>query len=104
MLVNAVREVLKGNLYLNKQIQATLLKRITTGNSDSEPLISTLTRAEFEVLHLIGAGHSSQQIATLLNRSIKTIETHRYNMRIKLNLKDAGELIRYAIKWVSEGQ
>jgi DNA-binding NarL/FixJ family response regulator len=103
-LVNAIREVLKGNLYLNKQIQARLLKRIATGNTDAEPLISTLTPAEFEVLHLIGAGHSSQQIASLLNRSIKTIETHRYNMRIKLNLKDATELIRYAIQWVSEGQ
>ena len=104
VLVSAVREVLKGNLYLNKQIQARLLKRITTGNSDSEPADQHSTPAEFEVLHLIGAGHSSQQIAALLSRSIKTIETHRYNMRIKLNLKDAGELIRYAIKWVSEGQ
>jgi DNA-binding NarL/FixJ family response regulator len=104
VLVNAIREVLKGNLFLNRQIQARLLKRIATGNSDSQSLISTLTPAEFEVLHLIGAGHSSQQIASLLNRSIKTVDSHRYNIRIKLNLKDAPELIRFAIKWVSEGQ
>ena len=104
VLVNAIREVLKGNLFLNRHIQARLLKRLATGNSDSEPLISTLTPAEFEVLHLIGAGHSSQQIASLLNRSIKTIDSHRYNIRIKLNLKDAPELIRFAIKWVSEGE
>ena len=104
VLVNAIREVLKGNLFLNRQIQARLLKGIATGNSDSQSLISTLTPAEFEVLHLIGAGHSSQQIASLLNRSIKTIDSHRYNIRIKLNLKDAPELIRFAIKWVSEGQ
>lgn len=75
VLVNAIREVLKGNLYLSRQMQVSLLKRIA-GNSDCEPAINTLTPREFEVLHLIGAGHSSQQIACLLNRSIKTIETH----------------------------
>jgi DNA-binding NarL/FixJ family response regulator len=102
VLVNAIREVLKGNLYLSRQMQVSLLKRIASGNSDCEPAISTLTPSEFEVLHLIGAGHSSQQIACLLNRSIKTIETHRYNIRTKLNLKDATDLVRYAIQWISE--
>ncbi|HET7061023.1 MAG TPA: response regulator transcription factor [Nitrosospira sp.] len=104
VLVGAIRELLNGNLYLNKHIQARLLKRITAGNSKSEPLVSSLSPTEFEVLHLIGAGHSTQEIARLLNRSIKTIETHRYNIRTKLNLKDAPELVRYAIQWVSEGQ
>ncbi|WON75425.1 helix-turn-helix transcriptional regulator [Nitrosospira sp. Is2] len=51
----------------------------------------------------MAAGHSSQQIARLLSRSIKTIETHRYNIRTKLNLKDAADLIRYASQWDSEG-
>jgi DNA-binding NarL/FixJ family response regulator len=81
-----------------------LLKQIATGNSGSGPSINSLTSSEFEVLHLIGAGHSTQQIARLLCRSIKTIETHRYNIRMKLNLKDGAELIRYAIQWISEGQ
>jgi DNA-binding NarL/FixJ family response regulator len=103
VLVNAIREVLKGNLYLSNQMQARLLKRIATGSSESEPLINNLSPTEFEVLHLIGAGHSTQQIARLLCRSIKTIETHRYNIRTKLNLKDGADLIRYAIQWVSEG-
>jgi DNA-binding NarL/FixJ family response regulator len=103
VLVAAMREVLKGNLYLSNEIQARLLKRIATGNSESEPLMNSLTPAEFEVLHLIAAGHSSQQIARLLSRSIKTIETHRYNIRTKLNLKDAADLIRYASQWNSEG-
>ena len=103
VLVTAIREVLKGNLYLSNQMQARLLKRMSAGNLESKPSISNLTPAEFEVLHLIGAGHSSQQIAHLLNRSVKTIETHRYNIRIKLNLKDGAELIRYASQCVSDG-
>ncbi len=79
-----------------------LLKRIATGSTEPEQLINTLTPSEFEILHLIGQGHSSQEIANLLCRSIKTIETHRFNIRTKLNLKDGADLIRYATRWVSE--
>jgi DNA-binding NarL/FixJ family response regulator len=102
VLVAAIHEVLKGNIYLSKQMQEKLLKRIATGGSEPEQLINTLTPSEFEILHLIGQGHSSQEIANLLCRSIKTIETHRFNIRIKLNLKDGADLIRYAARWVSE--
>lgn len=100
ILLTAIREVLNGNVYLSKQI----LNRITTGSSGPEELINTLTPSEFEVLHLIGAGHSSQEMAKLLSRSIKTIETHRFNIRTKLNLKDSAGLIRYATRWISEEQ
>jgi DNA-binding NarL/FixJ family response regulator len=96
VLITAIHEVLKGNIYLSKSMHAKLLNRVAAGNSEAEPLISSLTPSEFEVLHLIGSGHSSQEIAKLLNRSIKTIETHRFNIRTKLNLKDGADLIRYA--------
>jgi DNA-binding NarL/FixJ family response regulator len=101
VLLTAIREVLKGNVYLSKQMHEKLLKRIA-GGSDPEQLINTLTPSEFEVLHLVGQGHSSQEIANLLCRSIKTIETHRFNIRVKLNLKDGADLIRYATRWISE--
>ena len=101
VLLTAIREVLKGNVYLSKQMHDKLLKRIA-GGSEPEQLINTLTPSEFEVLHLIGQGHSSQEIAKLLYRSIKTIETHRFNIRVKLNLKDGADLIRYATRWISE--
>jgi DNA-binding NarL/FixJ family response regulator len=103
VLLTAIREVLKGNVYLSKQMHDNLLKRIA-GGSEPEQLINTLTPSEFEVLHLIGQGHSSQEIAKLLCRSIKTIETHRFNIRVKLNLKDGADLIRYATRWISEEQ
>ena len=103
VLITAIHEVLKGNIYLSKPMHAKLLNRVAAGNSEAEPLISSLTPSEFEVLHLIGSGHSSQEIAKLLNRSIKTIETHRFNIRTKLNLKDGADLIRYATHW-SEAQ
>ncbi|MDO8438125.1 MAG: response regulator transcription factor [Nitrosomonadaceae bacterium] len=102
VLVAAIREVLKGNVYLSKQMHARLLNRVMAGHSEPELSINSLTPSEFEVLHLIGSGHSSQEIARLLNRSIKTIETHRFNIRAKLNLKDSADLIRYATHWISE--
>ncbi|WP_025040249.1 response regulator transcription factor [Nitrosospira briensis] len=104
VLITAIREVLKGNIYLSKPMYARLLNRVVTGNSESEPLVNSLTPSEFEVLHLIGSGHSSQEIARLLSRSIKTIETHRFHIRTKLNLKDGADLIRYATHWISEPQ
>ena len=102
ILLAAIREVLKGNIYLSSLMQGKLLKRIAAGGSEPEQLINKLTPSEFEVLHLIGQGHSSQEIANLLCRSIKTIETHRFNIRVKLNLKDGADLIRYATRWISE--
>ena len=101
-LVTAIREVLSGNVYLSKQMHSRMLNRVAGGSSQPEPLINSLTPSEFEVLHLIGAGNSSQEIAKLLHRSIKTIETHRFNIRSKLNLKDGADLIRYATQLSSE--
>lgn len=103
-LIMAIREVLNGNVFLSKAMQTKLLNRVASGNNKPEIAINSLTPSEFEVLHLIGKGHNTQEIAKLLNRSIKTIETHRFNIRSKLNLKDSADLIRYATRWVLEEQ
>jgi DNA-binding NarL/FixJ family response regulator len=101
VLIAAIREVLKGNYYLSEPMHTKLLNRFVTGNAGDELLINSLTPSEFEVLHLIGSGHSSKEIAKLLNRSIKTIEVHRANIRAKLQLKDGADLIRYATHWIT---
>jgi DNA-binding NarL/FixJ family response regulator len=103
VLMTAIREVLKGNFYLSELMHTKLLNRFVTGNAESEQLINSLTPSEFEVLHLIGSGHSSQDIANLLSRSIKTIEVHRANIRGKLNLKNGADLMRYATQWMVAG-
>lgn len=102
ILIAAIREVLKGNIYISKSIQENVLKRIATRGYEQEATVSALTPSEFEIFHLIGLGYNTHEISNLLSRSIKTIETHRFNIRTKLKLKDTGELIRYATKWFTD--
>lgn len=102
VLINAIREVLKGNIFLSKNLQAQVLKRIAIRGYEPESTLSILTPSEFEVFHLISLGFNTQEISNLLARSSKTIETHRYNIRTKLKLRDTADLIRYATKWFSD--
>ena len=102
ILITAIREVLKGNIFISKSIQEQVLKRVATRGYDQEATVSALTPSEFEIFHLIGLGYNTHEISNLLSRSIKTIETHRFNIRTKLKLKDTGELIRYATKWFTD--
>jgi two-component system, NarL family, response regulator FusR len=60
----------------------------------------TLAQREFEVLHLIGLGFSTREIAGELNRSVKTIEAHQANIKEKLNIRSGKELMRFAIQWI----
>jgi len=78
------------------------LNRVNNRSHGANQLIDSLTNSEMEVFNLIVSGHSSQDIAGLLSRSIKTIETHRANIRVKLHLKDGAALIRYATQMHSE--
>ncbi|MNY69278.1 Oxygen regulatory protein NreC [compost metagenome] len=62
--------------------------------------IASLSEREFEVLHLIGLGFSTRQIAGKLNRSVKTIEAHQANIKEKLDIPNGKELMRFAIQWI----
>jgi DNA-binding NarL/FixJ family response regulator len=67
--------------------------------------IEGLSDRELEIFRLIGEGYKASQIAEQLHLSTKTIETYRSRMKEKLNLPNAAELLRYAIKWAkSQGR
>ncbi|MBI3901522.1 MAG: response regulator transcription factor [Nitrosomonadales bacterium] len=99
-MLKAIRHILAGESYLSEQMNARLGQRARKSQGDAS-LISCLTASEFEVLHLIGLGLGTSEISNKLNRSIKTIESHRANIRKKLNLKNGNELARFAISFVS---
>jgi DNA-binding NarL/FixJ family response regulator len=100
-LMQAIRQVLSGQIYVSEKMSAKIVEifsgqRTAAGSSPVEKL----TDREFEVFQLIGQGKSTKEIATGLHLSAKTVEVHRINIKQKLNLKSAPELIRYAVRWV----
>lgn len=99
---SAIRRILDGGIYLSDEMQRLLLERIRTHAVDPASVdpVACLTEREFEVLRLIGFGFGTRQIAEKLNRSVKTIEAHRANIKEKLGLKTGIELIRFAAFWV----
>jgi DNA-binding NarL/FixJ family response regulator len=96
-LVHAMREILSGRVYASESVSQGLLRGLgDTGASQRDPLAG-LTDRELEVFEMIGRGISTAAIADNLGLSIKTIETYRSNIKQKLNLRDATELIRVAV-------
>jgi len=68
-----------------------------------DAIIGRLTDREFEIFRQIGEGYTTQEIATRLNLSRKTVDVHRMNMRRKLDISSGNELSMYAMKWVLSG-
>jgi DNA-binding NarL/FixJ family response regulator len=99
-LVTAIRQVLSGRIYVSERTSQAVFERL--GRQESAPPdspLAILTDRELEVFDLIGRGLSTAAIAEQLRVSVKTIETYRSNIRTKLNLKDATDLIRFAATW-----
>lgn len=94
----AVQQVLAGNVYLSAAMHSVLMQRLVMSRSDGSPPLAGLSEREFEILHLIGLGFGTRQIAEKLNRSIKTIEAHRANLKDKLQLKSGRDLARFAVQ------
>ncbi|MGU7774531.1 response regulator [Burkholderia sp. MR1-5-21] len=99
-VVSAIREVLAGNIYLSAAMHEKLARALTVPRKKQEGPIANLSEREFEILHLIGLGFSSREIAEKLNRSVKTIEAHQANIKEKLNIRNGKELMRFAIQWI----
>lgn len=95
-LVGAIRQVLAGRIYVSAAIAQTVLERIGQEGMTAQGPLGNLTDRELEVLDLVGRGRNTAEIAAELAVSIKTIETYRSNIKTKLNLKDAADLIRFA--------
>lgn len=98
-LVSAVRAVAGGDSFLSPPVSKILVEDLTRGRKwTGDTVFDTLTAREREVLQLIGEGHTNQEIADILAISIKTVETHRAQLRRKLNIHDRAGLIHYAIR------
>ncbi|MBM3875723.1 MAG: response regulator transcription factor [Verrucomicrobia bacterium] len=100
-LMEAIRHVLGGQVYVSARMSARILELFSGQPAESErsPL-AKLTDREFEVYQLIGAGKSTRDVAGQLHLSVKTVEVHRANIKKKLGVRSAPELVRHAVRWV----
>lgn len=101
-IIDAVRQVLRGEIYLSTRMASRLLHRVATGEPLEKHPIQSLSDRELEVFEMVGQGLTTKQIARKLDLSHKTIETHREKIKAKLNLRNSAELSRHATQWVLE--
>ncbi|HUJ20207.1 MAG TPA: response regulator transcription factor [Bryobacteraceae bacterium] len=99
-LINAVKAVSEGKAFFSPAISKMLVEDYMRQMRDRnvEDSYELLTTREREVLQLLAEGKSNKELATLLNLSLYTVETHRGNIFQKLNLHSTAELILYAIR------
>jgi len=99
-LVSALHHVLGGQTYVSEEFKEILLQKL--GSSGQKPTFSMdlLSNRELDVLRLIGQGYGSKEIAANLKISMKTVESHRENIRAKLKMHTNSELVQHAIHWV----
>jgi len=100
-VVKAIRRVLEGHIYVGEKIANRLLNKFVGRRSEaSESEVNQLSDRELEVFQLIGQGHATRLIAEKLYLSIKTIETYRENIKQKMSLATATELVHVATLWM----
>ncbi len=104
-LLTAIRKVLAGDIYVSPRFSERLVfKAINSLEGGMGSPVDNLSDRELEVLQFLGKGFGTREIANDLRLSIKTIETHRAHIKEKLGFKDAGEMVRFAIDWVTQEQ
>lgn len=101
-VIKAIREILAGRVYLSSAMTREILGRTLRGSAPQTDPINTLTDRQLEIFRLMGEGRTAQQIAGHLHISVHTVETHRENIKRKLNVNTMAELIRRAVLWVAQ--
>lgn len=97
-LITAINEAMRGRTYVTPRIAGELMQTYKISRPGDKQFERKLTHRQEEILQLLAEGHSAKEIANMLSISPRTVETHKYNMMQKLNLKTTADLIKFAIK------
>jgi DNA-binding NarL/FixJ family response regulator len=103
-VLDAVRSVLRGRVYVSGVITEQLLKRVVGRKPEARSAIESLSDRELEAFHLIGEGMTTEAIAEKMHVSPKTVETFRARIKEKLGINNLTELIQRAAQWVVESR
>jgi DNA-binding NarL/FixJ family response regulator len=100
-LLQAIRHVLGGEIYLSETMTRQMLHRMA-GSASGAGLsaVECLSDRELEVFELLGRGQKTKEIAAHLHLSIKTVQTYCEHLKEKLLLRDSTGLVRFAVQWV----
>ena len=101
-LASAIRTVLSGQVALSPRMSAKMLESMVgpSGKVSGGPE-AKLTDRELEVMRLFGEGWSTEEVASRLHLSPKTVDVHRGHIKEKLGCKTTPEFMRFAIRWVA---
>jgi len=101
----AIRELLDGKNYMSDKLKERFAaKFVNAGTPDAASPLESLSDRELQIFRQIGLALTTRQIAEKLNRSIKTVESHREHIKQKLGIGTANELIQWATLWVATGE
>jgi DNA-binding NarL/FixJ family response regulator len=106
-LLAALRGILNGNIYVSRDVAMRAFKKSLETRPDHQTAgpssgVERLSDREMHIFQLLGSGLRNQQIARSLNLSVKTVETHRENIKHKLGLRNSHEMVERATKYVVE--
>ncbi len=103
-VLTAIRHVLGGRTYLSERMRDRLVEnQLRHRSADKASPLELLSDRELEVFQLIGRWRGTEQIAQGLHLSVKTVEYYRQQIKLKLGLRNAIELARYATEWAQRG-
>lgn len=102
-VVEAIRRVMSGKLYVSESLTAMFAERFIEGAASQQMAsIEHLSDRELQVFQLLGEGYETRQIAERLHISIKTVQAFCARIKEKLKLASATELLREAVRWQND--
>lgn len=99
-VLNAIRQIVKGEIYLNPRFMSRMVSRITGARDIASGPIDRLADRELEVFDMIGRGLTTREIAEQLGLGVTTVDTYKSRIREKLNLENSARLRFAASRWV----
>lgn len=102
VVVEAIRRVLKGEIYVSPVMSNRLIHQLSREKPETDAFagVASLTEREREVFECLGEGLSTRKIAEKYGLSERTVEVHRANIKKKLRVEDAAQVLREAVRWV----
>lgn len=100
LLVEALRKVLEGKVFVSGDVSLRVLRSYVEGEEDEAEGVESLTGREKEIFQCLGQGMTTRKIAEQFGLSARTVEVHRARIKKKLQCEDGAQLLREAVKWV----